>query len=481
MHMTINQASIRRIQPISGFLDFCLNCARELKISVSKGTRQRPLMIIQGAAISSVFMVSIAWAQQPSVKASGSESTVPVKADTGNTGLAEPIGPPDDPFGDQLTLGYVVGSFRLTPSVKMGLFTETNATRISTGSPADSGLSSDLVLSFTSSRPGGFSASAAFGSTHHRELDSEREGRQAFELKGALTFEGWVFPVNLSYSKNRLARGSLLSEEASSPQELATRQIAIATAASVYATRNWGLTGLLLGLGLTDTEIGSATLVDGSVLPSRASNRSFSLSAKVARPLAESSQWYVRTSLNRYDYAAGDEPVFGSRDSRSPSVAIGLQGAIGKFAGMTEVGRQSKRSDSPLVPDGATGTAALNGTFAYSPALKWTLGLNRLVIETNIPRVFDMVATAKTLRLDYRFAHQWIIQAGLSHTELEPKPIDGSVTDSASHATLMWKPNTRWLLALGVKATHRSVSETLAARVNPYSNTKATLTATYYP
>lgn len=481
MLMIIDQAALRLSPLGTNPLELGISGIRPRQCRVAKGTCRQPWKLIHSAAVASIVVVSTAWAQQPVAHASVNESSLAAKADTGNTGLVEPIGPPDDPFGDQLARGHVAGALRLTPSVKLGGFAETNPSRTSPSASADSGLSSDLALSVTSARPGGFSASAALGATHHRELDSEREGRQAFEFKGVLPWEGWVFPVNLSYSRNRLARGSLLSEEAFSSQELATRQVATATAASVYAARNWGSTGLLFGLGLTDTDIGSATLVDGSVLPSRASNRSLSLSAKASRPLVETLQWYVRAGMDRYDYAAGDEPVFGSRDSRSPSLAVGLQGAVGKFSGMTEVGRQSKRSDSPLVPDGAAGTAAFNATYTHSPALKWSLGLNRVVIETNIPRVFDLVASAKTLRLDYRFAPRWIIQAGLSHTELEPKPIDGSVTDSGSHATLMWKPDTRWLLALGVKATHRSVSENLAARVNPYSNAKATLTATYYP
>jgi hypothetical protein len=481
MPMNIDQASFKLIRLGADFQRFRLSCARQEERRVANGTRQRPWTIAQGAAISSVFMVSIAWAEQPVAHAPLSQSSMAAKADTGNTGLAEPIGPPDDPFGDRLARGHVMGALRLTPSIKVGGFNETNPSRTSPSGSADSGLSIDLVLSVTSARPGGFSASAALGAIRHRELDSEREGRQAFEFKGVLPVEGWALPVDLSYSRNRLARGSLLSEEASSSQELATRQIATVTAASVNAARNWGLTGLLFGLGLTDTEIGSATLVDGSVLPSKASNRSLFLSAKVARPLAETSQWYVRAGLDHYKYAAGDEPVFGSRDSRSPSLALGLQGAIGKLSGMTEVGRTSKRSDSPLVPDGTASTAAFNAMYAYSPALKWSLGLNRVLIETNIPGVFDLLATSKTLKLDYRFAPRWIIQAGLSHTELEPNPIKGYVNDSGAQAMLMWKPDSSWLIALGVNTTRRSVSESLAARVNPYTSNRLTFTTTYYP
>jgi hypothetical protein len=290
-----------------------------------------------------------------------------------------------------------------------------------------------------------------------------------------------MFPLNLSYSSNRLDRGSLLSEETATSVVLATRQKVRTSSTGVNAIGRYGSTLITLGYRLTDTNVGAATLVNSTVLKSRASNQATNLSAQLAWPLTATSQWTIRAGMDHYNYDAGEEPVFGSRDARSPSYAAGVQGVLGIVAGMAEIGRQTKKSDSPLVPDGGANIGSVNGRITLSPALNIGFGINRLLIETNIPTVFDILADAKSINLNYRVASQWIVQAGMSQTRLEPRPIAGFLKDSGVNSTLMWKPHPRLLVQLDISRKHRDVSDNLLTRVSPYSTTKTQFSITGYP
>ena len=385
-----------------------------------------------------------------------------------------------DPFTETRSRGFEYGQVRVIPSLTLGAFRESNPLLSASGGPSDTGLTAGLSMSIESIRPGGPSALFSLGSTRHKDLDSEHEARSMVQLNAGLPLGGWLLPMNLSYSKNKLDRGSLLSEESATSQVVATRQDATTMAASINAVRTFGENNLVFGFRLLDTNVSSATLVDGTVVKGTASNHAYFLSSKLARPLTVTSQWYVRAGLDRYDYDAGDLPVIGSRDSRTLSVAMGIQRQHGKLSGMAEVGRQSKKSDSFLVPAGAASIASLNVQYGASPALTFGLGLNRSLVETNTPGVSDFLATSKSLNVSYRFAPQWIVQAGLSHTELDPRPIEAAIKDASLSASLMWKPDAKVLVSLGVAKTRRSVSQNLAAMVNPYANTKSTLSLTYY-
>lgn len=410
-------------------------------------------------------------------------TTVPIAppAATANTGVTPPMGPPEDPFGDQATRGAVVGGLRLTPAISLTTLRETNPLMSSPKGPADSGAAADLALRIAPLEPNGASAFFAVGATQLANLDSEHDRRLLGQVQARLPVAGWMLPINLMYSRNTLARGSLVSQESSSSSPQAERQVAVTTIGSVDAIRTFGLNTLTLGLRLTDTAIGDAKTTSGEVQKSTASNLAQSWSAKLARPLTRESQWYVRGGYDRYRYDTGNEPVIGTRNSDSPALAMGMEGMDGSLQGMAEIGYQTKQAYSTIVPDSQSTIGAVMAGYAVSPALRLNARVNRSVIETNLPGVSNILATATGLGLDWRFAPQWIVQVGASLTAMNPHPVPGWLKDQTGNLTLLWKPQPRVLLALTTARTRRSVSEQLASVVSAYTNTKTTLNLTYYP
>lgn len=427
------------------------------------------------------YLVTCGAALAQQVEANSSPIPASSRTTNANTGVTPPIGPPNDPFGDQAAYGTVIGGFRLNPSISLTTLRETNPLLSSPKGPADSGTAADLALRITPLQPNGASAFFAVGATRLSNLDSEHDRRLVGQVQGAVPVAGWMLPLSLSYSRNTLARGSLVSQERISSALLTERQVAVTTIGSVDAIRTFGLNTLTLGLRLTDTEIGDAKTTGGGVQKSTASNLAQTWSAKLARPLTSESQWYVRGGYDRYRYDTGNEPVIGTRNSESPALAIGMQGMHGKFQGMAELGYQTKQAHSVVVPDSRSTIGAVMAGYAVSPALRLNGRVNRAVVETNLPGVSNILATATGLGLDWRFAPEWIVQVDASMTNLNPHPVPGSLKDQAGNLTLLWKPNPRVLLALTSARTRRSVSPELAGVVSAYTNTKTTLNLTYYP
>jgi hypothetical protein len=271
-----------------------------------------------------------------------------------------------------------------------------------------------------------------------------------------------------------------MSQESVGSQPLSERQVAVTTIGSVDAIRTSGLNTLTFGLRLTDTDIGDAITTGGRVQKSTASNLAETWSAKLARPLTPASQWYLRGSYDRYRYDSGNQPVIGTRDSESPALALGIQGMHGKFQGMAELGYQTKQAHSTVVPDSRSTIGAVMVGYAVSPALRLNGRVNRAVVETNLPRVSNILAAATGVGLDWRLAPEWIVQFDTSLTNLDPHPVPGLLKDHASNLTLLWKPSPRVLLALTQAHTRRSVSQELVGFVSPYTDSKTTLNLTYY-
>lgn len=400
---------------------------------------------------------------------------------TANTGVTPPLGPPDDPFGDRATYGEVIGGFRLNPSISLTTLHDTNPLRSSPRGPADSGTAADLALRITPTKPNGASAFFAVGATRLSNLDRERDLRLVGQVQGALpAAAGWMLPLSLTYSRNTLARGSLMSQESVGSQPLSERQVAVTTIGSVDAIRTSGLNTLTFGLRLTDTDIGDAITTGGRVQKSTASNLAETWSAKLARPLTPASQWYLRGSYDRYRYDSGNQPVIGTRDSESPALALGIQGMHGKLQGMAELGYQTKQAHSTVVPDSHSAIGAVMVGYAVSPALRLNGRVNRAVVETNLPGVSNILAAATGVGLDWRLAPEWIVQFDTSLTNLDPHPVPGLLKDHASNLTLLWKPSPRVLFALTQAHTRRSVSQELVGFVSPYTDSKTTLNLTYY-
>lgn len=406
-------------------------------------------------------------------------STKP-RATTSNIGVTPPMGPPEDPFGDQGTRGTVVGGLRVTPAISLTTLSETNPTLSSPKGPTTSGAAADLALRVTPLAPNGTSAFIAVGATRLASLDNERDRRLVGQFQGELPVAGWMLPLNLMYSRNNLARGSLVSEESKNTVPLAERQVAVTTIGSVDAVRTFGLNTITLGLQLIDTAIGDARTTSGDVQKSTASNLAQNWSAKLTRPLTPESQWYVRGGYERYKYDNGNEPVIGTRDSVSKALALGTQGMHGKLQGMAEFGYQIKQSHSLVVPDSQSIIGAVMAGYAVSPALRLNARVNRSVVETNLPGVSNILATSTGIGVDWRFAPKWIVQVDASMTDMSPHPLQGLLKDQAGNITLLWKPQPRVLLALTTARSRRSVSEELAGLVNGYTDTKTTLNLTYY-
>lgn len=400
---------------------------------------------------------------------------------TANTGVTPPMGPPEDPFGDQAIRGWVTEGLRVTPAISLTSVRESNPLMSSPKGSSDSGTATDLAVRITPLQVNGTSAFFAVGDTRLAKMDSERDRRLVAQVQAQLPVSNWMLPVNLIYSKNTLMRGSLVSQESSSSAPLAERQTAVTTIGSVEAIRTFGLNTLTLGLRLTDTAIGDARTTTGDVQKSTASNLAQSWSAKLARPLTSESQWYVRGGYDQYRYDAGSQPVIGTRNSHSPALAVGLQGVHGPVQGMAEMGYQIKQAQSAVVPDSHSTIGALIASYAVSPSLHLNGQANRVVIETNLPGVSNILATTTGLGMDWRVAPKWIVQVDVSLTSMNPHPMHGRLEDRTGNITLLWKPNPQVLLALTAARTQRSVTDSLAGAVTPYIDTKTTLNLTYYP
>lgn len=397
-------------------------------------------------------------------------------------GITPPVGPPADPFVDESRRGYLLASgWRVIPALNLTYVSDSNPLMLYPSSGTDGIRALNLALTVKSATPGLFSGFFVTGTVHHDALQNQSEKPALAQLLYTPKVDDWTLPLTYVYSRNKLSRSSLLSQNSNVPPVSA--QDTVLNQFTADAIRQFGSTGLSVGVTWADVQIGSSLLANGQTLNSSSSYTTQTERAKITRPAGTYAQWFVRGQADEYRYGSGSQTQVGSRKSNLWTWAGGLQGMLAQGLSYTgEVGRARKTSTSDQVPGSTSTVAALNFMWNPDASTNAVFGVNRSVFETNLPSISNVVANSPFAMVSRRISPSLIVQANATLSHIQAVPVSADLTDKSGTLTLLWKPHPALLFAASVGRTLRGISPPVAAAgLNPFSQTKYLVNMTWYP
>ena len=410
-----------------------------------------------------------------------SQAATPTQSTAAPLGVTLPVGPPTDPFVDVSKRGYLLESgWRVIPAINLTYLQDSNPLLLNPSSGTDGIKATNLALSIESATAGQFSGFFAVGVVRHDALQSQTEKPTVAQLLYTPRIDGWTLPMSYIYSRNKLSRSSLLRQNSNIPP--VQEQDTVLNQLTGDAIRQFGDTGVSVGLTLMDVQIGSSLLANGQTLASTASNKTQTGRLKITRPAGVATQWFVRGQGDEYLYGSGDQVVQGSKKSNVWTWAAGMQGKVSDGVNfMAELGRARKTSTSDSVPGSESTIGALSAIWAPDGGTNVVAGLNRSVFEINVPSLSNAVTTSPFLSVSRRLTNEWILQGNATVTRIQAVPTAASLQDRAANISLLWKPMRAVLVVASVGRSSRSVNSSAAALVNAYGDTKYLVNLTYYP
>ena len=420
-------------------------------------------------------------AEQAAAPLSNSKTATSAQSTAAPLGVTQPVGPPADPFIDASKRGYLMESgWRIIPAINLTYVQDSNPLMLNPSSGTDGIKATNLAVSVESATTGLFSGFFAVGTVRHAALRSQIEQPTVAQLLYTPSIDGWTLPLSYVYSRNKLSRSSLLSQKSDIPP--VQEQDTVLNQVTGDAIRQYGDTGVSVGISLMDVQIGVSRLANGLTLASTASNKTHTGRLKITRPAGETSQWFVRGQGDEYLYGSGDQVLQGSKKSNVWTLAAGLQGKLAEQVSfMTELGQARKTSTSDSVPGSESTIGALNFIWAPDVGMNVVAGINRSVFEINVPSLSNAVATSPFLVVSRRLSNDWILQGNATVTRIQVVPTAATLEDRAVNLTLLWKPSRAVLVAASLGRSARSLNSNAAALVNAYDQTKYLVNLTYYP